>query len=81
MELKILKNVLILLTYLVAVQAHLVEVQAQPQAVPVYDLFISKLTYQKILVSSDLGPDLDPFQEIARVFSKPSNHDPHTSHL
>ena len=57
------------------------KLQMQPQAVPVYDLFISKLTYQKILVSSDLGPDLDPVQEIARVFLEPPNHYPHKSLL
>ena len=57
------------------------KLQMKPQEVPVYDFFISKLTYQKILVSSDLGPDIDPVKEIARVFSEPSNHDPHTSHL
>ena len=54
------------------------KLQMQPQAVPVSDLSISKVTYQNILVSSDMDPDLDPVQEISRVFGKPSNHDPHT---
>ena len=48
---------------------------------PVSDFSFSKVTYQNILVSADLDPDLDSFQEIAQVFSEPSNHDPHTSHL
>ena len=57
------------------------KLQMQPQAVTVSDFSISKVTYQKILVSADLDLDLDPVQEIARVFSEPSNHEPHTSRL
>ena len=57
------------------------KLQIQTQAVPVSDLSLSKVTYQNILVSSDLGPDLDPFQAITRVFRELSNHDPHTSRL
>ena len=48
---------------------------------PTSDFSLCKVTYQKILASSDLGPDLDPVQVIARVFSKLSNNDPHTSGL
>ena len=44
-------------------------------------LHLNKVTYQNILVSADLDSDIYPFQAIARVFSKPSNHDPHTSRL
>ena len=57
------------------------KLQIQPQAVPVSDFYIFKVTYQNILVSADLDPDIDPVQAIARVFSKPSNHEPHTSRL
>ena len=53
----------------------------QPQAVPVSDISLAKVTTEKIFVSTDLGTDLDPVQAIARVFSETSNHDPHTSHL
>ena len=42
---------------------------------------ITKPTSRKIFVSAYLDPDLDPDQTITRVFSKPSNHDPHTSRL
>ena len=55
--------------------------QMQPQAVPVFDSSLSKVTHQKILVSSDLGIDLDHVQEITRVFIEPSNHEPHISRL
>ena len=48
------------------------KLQMQPQAVTVSDLFISKVTSQKIFVSDDLNPDLDPVQAIDRVFSKTS---------
>ena len=41
--------------------------QIQPQEVPVSDFSISKFTYQKILVSADLVPDIDPVQAISRV--------------
>ena len=58
-----------------------VKLQRQPQAVHVSDFSFSKVIYQKILVSAYLYPDLDPVQAIARVFSEPSNHDPHTSRL
>ena len=57
------------------------KLQMQLQAVPVSDFSLSKVTYQNILVSDDLYPDLGPVQTIARVFSEPSNHDPHTSRL
>ena len=39
--------------------------QTKPQAVPVSDLSLSKVTSQKIFVSYDLAPDLDPVQKIA----------------
>ena len=55
------------------------KLQMQPQAFPGSDLSRSKVTTQNILVSSDLAHDLDPVQVIARVFSEPSNLDPHTS--
>ena len=55
------------------------KLQMKPQEVPVSDLSLSKVTYQKIFVSADLAPDIDPVQGIYRVFSKPSNLDPHTS--
>ena len=57
------------------------KLQIQPQAVPVSDFSVSKVTHQKILFSADLDIDLDPVQEIARVFNETSNHKPHTSHL
>ena len=41
----------------------------------------TKVTSQNLFASDDLNPDIDPVQEIASVFSKPSNHDPHTSRL
>ena len=55
--------------YMVA-QIQNFRLQMQPQAVPVSDLSISKVTSQKIFVSADMDPDLDPVQAIARVFSK-----------
>ena len=42
---------------------------------------ITKPTSQKTFVLADLAPDLDHLHAIARVFSEPSNHDPHTSRL
>ena len=39
--------------------------QTKPQVVPVSDLSPSKVTYQKICVSYDIAPDLDPVQKIA----------------
>ena len=57
------------------------KLQIQPQAVPVSDFYISKVTYHNFLVSYDLGPDLDPVKAITWVFIKPSNHEPHTSRL
>ena len=36
----------------------------QPQEVPVSDFSISKVTYQNILVSSDMDIYLDPVQAI-----------------
>ena len=57
------------------------KLQMKPQVVPVSDLSLIKVTYQKILVSADMDPDIDPVQEIARVISELSNHDPHTSLL
>ena len=53
----------------------------QPQEVPVSDLSLSKVTLHNIFVSSDLAPDLDPFQGITQVFSEPSNLYPQTSRL
>ena len=52
------------------VQLQNFKLQIQPQAVPVSDISLSKVTYQNIFVSSDLAPDIDPFQGITRVFSK-----------
>ena len=46
------------------------KIQMQHQAVPVSDISLSKVNSHNIFVSSDLAPDLDPFQEITRVFSK-----------
>ena len=57
------------------------KLQMQSQAVPASDLSLSKVTYQNIFVSSDLAPDLDPFQGINRAFSKPYNIDPKISHF
>ena len=53
----------------------------KPQAVPVSDISLFKVTSQNIIVSDDMAPDLDPVQEIARFFSKNSNQEPHTSRL
>ena len=39
--------------------------QTKHQAVPVSDISLSKVTSQKIFVSYDLAPDLDPVQKIA----------------
>ena len=36
------------------------KLQMQPQEVTVSDFSLSKVAYQKILVSSDMSPDLDP---------------------
>ena len=57
------------------------KLQMQPQAVPVSNISLYKVTSQKKLVSADLAPDLDPVQGIALVFSETSNHDLHTSRL
>ena len=57
------------------------KLQMQPQTVLVSYLYNSKLTHQNILLSADLDIYIDPFQAIARVFRKPSNHKPHTSRL
>ena len=57
------------------------KLQIQLQEVPVSDLFLSNITYHNIFVSSDLAPDLDPFQGVTQVFSEPFNLDPQTSHL
>ena len=57
--------------YMIAQHQHF-KLQMQPQEVSGYDLFLSKSTYQKIFVSTDLFPDisagLDHVQGIARVF-------------
>ena len=42
---------------------------------------ITKPTSRKIVVSADMDPDIDPVESISQFFSKPSNHDPHTSRL
>ena len=42
---------------------------------------ITKPTYSKILVSSDMALDLDTAQGISRFFREPSNPDPNTSRL
>ena len=57
------------------------KLQMQPQAVPISYLSISKVTYRNILVSADLDIDIDHVQAIPRVFSEPSNHEPHHSRL
>ena len=44
----------------------------QPQAVTVSDLSRLKVISQKIFVSDDLYPDLDPVQAISRVFRETS---------
>ena len=41
------------------------KLQMQPQEVPVSDFYISDFTYQKILVSADLDPDIDLVQAIS----------------
>ena len=66
--------------YMVA-QLQNFKIQMQPQAVPVSDLSLSKATPQKIFVSANLDPDLDPFQGTTRVFIEISNLNPQTSHL
>ena len=40
------------------------KLQMQPQEVPVSDISLSKVTSQKIFVSADMDPDLDPVQAI-----------------
>ena len=55
------------------------KLQIQPQAVPVSDISIlTKPTFRKIVVSSDLDPDtsagLNSEEVIAQVFRGPSNH-------
>ena len=55
--------------YMVA-QLQNFKLQMQPQEVPVSYLSLFKVTSQNIFVSSDLAPDIDPFQGITRVFSK-----------
>ena len=57
------------------------KLQIQLQVVPLSDLYFPKVTSQNIFVSSDISPHLDTVQGIARVFSKTSNLDPHTSRL
>ena len=57
------------------------KLQMKPQVVPVSDLSLIKVTYQKSLVSADMDPILDRVQAITLVFREPSNHDPHTSLL
>ena len=57
------------------------KLQMQPQSVPVSDLSLSNVTYHNSFVSSDLALDLDPFQGINKLFSKPSYLDPKTSRL
>ena len=57
------------------------KLQMQPQAVSGFDLSVSNVTTQNIFVLSDMAPDIDPFQGITRVFSEPSNIDPHISRL
>ena len=46
------------------------KLQMQLQAVPVSDLSLSKVNCQNIFVSSDMAPDLDPFQGTNQAFSK-----------
>ena len=57
------------------------KLKMQPQAVPVSEISLSKVTSHNIFVSSDLDPYLDTFQGITRVFIEPSNIDPYTSRL
>ena len=52
------------------------KIQMQLQAVPVSDISLSNVTYQKIFVSADLAPDIKPFQGTTRVFSELSKLDP-----
>ena len=53
-------------------QSNKLQMQYMVNLLTVSDLSISKVTSQKIFVSDDLNPDLDPVQEIARVSSKTS---------
>ena len=46
--------------------------QSMVNLLTVSDLSLSEVTSQKIFFSDDLNPDLDPVQEIARVFSETS---------
>ena len=48
------------------------QMQSMVNLLTVSDLSISKVTSQKIFVTDDLNPDLDPVQEIARVSSETS---------
>ena len=48
------------------------QMQSMVNLLTVSDLSISEVTSQKIFVSDDLNPDLDPVQEIARVSSETS---------
>ena len=57
------------------------ELQTKPETVPVSDFYLAKIMTKNIFVSANLDPDIYYVQEIARVFSKTSNHDPHTSSL
>ena len=49
--------------YMVA-QIQNFKLQMQHQAVPVSDIYLSKVTSHDIFFSFDLAPDLDPFQGI-----------------
>ena len=40
------------------------KLQMKPQAVPVSNLSLSKVTSHKIFVLADISPDLDPVQAI-----------------
>ena len=57
----------------------------QPQAVSDSNIYYSKDYFSEDFFSSDLDPDLsaglDPVQGSTRVFSEPSNLDPHISRL
>ena len=53
-------------------------IQMQPQAVPVSDISLSKGYLEEDFVSDDLAPDIDTFQGPTRVFSKFSNLEPQT---
>ena len=48
------------------------QMQSMVNLLTVSGLSLSKVTSQKIFVSDDLNPDLDPIQEIAWVFSETS---------